>query len=176
MQGTRASLRYAKALFETAKKQAAVNDVLQDLEALKNIIGQKTEFFNIIHNPTIKRNTKEVLFLKIFKNKIQDLTMQFLLLLLKKGRESILQQVIHHYIDLDMENRGVLLAELISAKPISEATKNAIKTKISATRKVQITEKIDKSILGGFIINIGDSQYDASVRKKINNVKRAFKL
>ena len=114
--------------------------------------------------------------MKIFKNKIQDLTMQFLLLLLKKGREAILQQVIYHYIDLDMENRGVLLAELISAKPISESTKSAIKTKISATRKVQLTEKIDKSILGGFIINIGDSQYDASVRKKINNVKRAFKL
>jgi len=176
MKGTRASLRYAKALFETAKKQAVVNDVRQDLELLNSIICQKTEFFSIIHNPTIKRNTKEGLFLKIFKNKIQDLTMQFLLLLLKKGRESILQHVIYHYIDLDMENRGVLLAELISAKPISEETKRAIKTKISATRKVQLTEKIDKSILGGFIINIGDSQYDASVRKKINNVKRAFKL
>ena len=176
MKGTRASLRYAKALFETAKKQAVVNDVKQDLELLNSIICQKTEFFNLIHNPTIKRNTKEGLLLKIFKNKIQDLTMQFLLLLLKKGRESILQQVIDHYIDLDMENRGVLLAELISAKPISETTKSAIKTKISATRKVQLTEKIDKSILGGFIINIGDSQYDASVRKKINNVKRAFKL
>jgi len=176
MQGTRASLRYAKALFETAKKQTAVNDVLKDLELLKSIINQKAEFFDIIHNPTIKRNTKEELFLKIFKNKIQDLTVQFLLLLLKKGRESILQQAIDHYIDLEMENRGALLAELISVKPISEATKNAIKTKISATRKVQLIEKIDESILGGFIINIGDSQYDASVRKKINNVKRAFKL
>ena len=74
MQGTRASLRYAKALFETAKKQAVVNNVLRDLELLNSIISQKTEFFNIIHNPTIKRNTKEGLFLKIFKNKIQDLT------------------------------------------------------------------------------------------------------
>jgi len=176
MQGTRASLRYAKALYETAKTQAVVSDIYKDLELLKSIINEKTEFFNIIHNPTIKRNTKEILFSKIFKNRVQDLTMEFLLLLLKKGREAILLEVIHHYIDLDMKNKGVLLAELISAKPISEHIKNDIKNKISATSKVQLTEKIDKSILGGFIINIGDSQYDASVRKKINNVKRAFKL
>ena len=176
MQGTRASLRYAKALFETAKSRAVVNDVYKDLELLKSILNEKTEFFNIIHNPTIKRNTKETLFSKIFKNRVHDLTMEFLLLLLKKGREAILTEVIHHYAELDMEDKGVLLAEVISAKPISENIKKDIKNKISANRNVQLSEKIDKSILGGLIINIGDSQYDASVRKKINNVKRAFKL
>ena len=176
MQGTRTSLRYAKALFETAKTQAVNSDVYKDLELLKSIINEKTEFFNIIHNPTIKRNTKEILFSKIFKNRVQDLTMKFLLLLLNKGREAILSEVIRHYIDLDMADKGVLLAEVISAKPISENIKKDIKNKISANGNVQLTEKIDKSILGGLIINIGDSQYDASVRKKINNVKRAFKL
>ena len=62
MQGTRASLRYAKALFETAKSRAVVNGVYKDLEFLQSILNEKTEFFNIIHNPTIKRNTKEILF------------------------------------------------------------------------------------------------------------------
>lgn len=173
---TRASLRYAKALFETAKTQNSVNSVLLDFEMLESTINQKGEFFTLINNPTISSNKKTELFNKLFQNKINATTMQFLLFILKKGRESILKDIIVRYKTLNLEAQKIILAEVITASPISEEMKEEIKSKINPNKKVKLVEKIDKSILGGLIINSGDLQYDMSVRKKLNNVKRAFKL
>ena len=176
MQGTRASSRYAKALFDTAKKNGSINSVLVDLELLEDIINQKSMFFNLINNPTISHKKKADIFTKLSQNKIHNTTMQFLLLVLKKSRESILLQVIKKHKDLNFEAQKIILAEVVTARPISDDIKEAIKHKLSPNRKVQLVEKIDQRILGGLIINSGDLQYDASVRKKLNNIKRAFKL
>ena len=99
-----------------------------------------------------------------------------LLFVLKKGREPILLQIIKKYKYLNLEAQQIILAEVVTASPMSDQMKEAIKNKLNPNKKVQLVEKIDQQILGGFIINSGDLQYDASVRKKINNVKRAFKL
>jgi len=176
MQGTRASLRYAKALFGIAKKDDSLNDVILDLEQIEEIINDKSEFFQLINNPTISHKKKAELFSKIFQNKIHNTTMHFLLFILKKGRESILSQIIKKYKYLNLEAQQIILAEVVTASPVSEHIKEVIKNKINPNKKVQLVEKIDQRILGGFIINSGDLQYDASVRKKINNAKRAFKL
>tara|TARA_Y100001968_G_C19412320_1_gene747009 strand:+ start:489 stop:1019 length:531 start_codon:yes stop_codon:yes gene_type:complete len=176
MQGTRASLRYAKALFHTAKQNSIVKNVLTDIEQIEDIINQKSEFFNLIHNPTISHKKKKDLFVQIFQNKIHDTTMQFLYLVLNKGRESMLLQIISNYKDLHFEEQEIILAEIVTASPISEEMRQIIKNKINPKKQVQLVEKIDRSILGGVIINSGDLQYDASVRNKLNNIKRAFKL
>ena len=84
MQGTRASLRYAKALFETAKTEGTTQEVLQDLQVLEDIINEKSEFFNLINNPTISNQKKGELFSAVFQNKLHKTTMQFLFLILKK--------------------------------------------------------------------------------------------
>ena len=176
MQGTRASLRYAKALFETAKTEGTTQDILIDLELLQDLINEKTELFNLINNPTISNQKKGELFRKVFQNKLHKTTMQFLFLVLKKGREALLLEIIKKYKTLNRESLNIVLAEVVTAKPMSNDIKEEIKNKLSLNRKVQLIEKIDENILGGFIINSGDLQYDASVRKKINNVKSAFKL
>ena len=176
MQGTRASLRYAKALFEASKTEGTAQEVLRDLEVLQNLINEKTEFFNLINNPTISNQKKRELFRTVFQNKLHKTTMQFLFLVLKKGREALLLEIIKKYKALNLESLNIVLAEIVTAKPMSEDIKEKIKKKLSANKKVQLIEKIDESLLGGFIINSGDLQYDASVRKKINNVKSAFKL
>jgi F-type H+-transporting ATPase subunit delta len=176
MQSTKASLRYAKAIFNLAKEQNIVDQLLLDFKSLAAIINEKTELFSLIKDPTIKHQKKIKLFQKVFDSKLHTTTMQFLILVLKKGRESMLSQMLDKYTELYNKEKGIVLAEIISSKPISEELKENIKQKISSDRKVELKETIDKSILGGFIINSGDLQYDASIRKKINNVKRAFKL
>tara|TARA_Y100000994_G_scaffold227809_1_gene211650 strand:- start:1472 stop:2002 length:531 start_codon:yes stop_codon:yes gene_type:complete len=176
MQSTKASLRYAKAIFNLAKEQNIVDQVLLDFKNLAAIINEKTELFFLIKDPTIKYQKKIKLFEKAFDSKLHKTTMQFLILVLKKGRESILLQIFQKYTELYNQEKGIVLAEIISSKPLSEELKENIKQKISFDRKVDLKETIDKNILGGFIINSGDLQYDASIRKKINNVKRAFKL
>ena len=176
MQSTKASLRYAKAIFETAKERGCVDPILIDLKKVGEIIDEKKELFSLIHNPTINHKKKSDLFVKAFGSKLHNTTMSFLMLVFKKGRESALSQIINRYKELYNKEKGIVLAEIISSKPLSEEIKESVKQKINPKGPVDLKEIIDKSILGGFIINSGDLQYDASVRKKINNVKRAFKL
>ena len=70
----------------------------------------------------------------------------------------------------------IIVVELSSTTPLSPELKESIKKKVSLTADVRLVEKIDKSLIGGFIINRGDKQYDASIRKKIRNTKRVFKV
>ena len=176
MQSTKASLRYAKALFGLAKDENAVDAVLLDFKSINLIINERTEFFSLIQDPTIKSKKKINLFTKAFNSRIHEITMKFLILVFQKGRESMLSQIIAKYQQLYNEDKGIVLVEIISSKPLSEEVKETLKQKVSPSGQVKLKESIDKNLLGGFIINSGDLQYDASVRKKINNVKRAFKL
>ena len=166
MQTTKASNRYAKALFEKAIEKNSTDQVLADLKLILTSINEEAGLVDLVKNPTIKKNIKTTIFKKAFGSKINGITMDFLSLVISKGRESFLLDMIKKYINLYNQQNNIRVAEL----------KESIKQKINNGGRVQLNEKIDKSLLGGFIIKTGDLQYDASVKKKINNAKRAFKL
>ena len=109
-------------------------------------------------------------------SKINGITMDFLSLVIAKSRENFLLDMIKKYINLYNQHNNIRVAQIISAQPLSAELKESIKQKINNKGSVELNEKIDKSLLGGFIIKTGDLQYDASVKKKINNAKRSFKL
>ena len=176
MLNNKASYRYAQALFSLAQEQKIQDTILMDCKFVLSEFNQTEELFKLIKNPTIKKDFKKRLFEKIFSNKIEKVTMNFIGLLLKKGRESLLPMILENYNLLYNKEKNIILAEVVSSKPLDEDLINRIKDKLRGLGRVTLKEKLDPKILGGFIIKIGDLQYDASVKKQINNVKRAFKL
>tara|TARA_B100000902_G_C27317833_1_gene922440 strand:- start:1738 stop:2268 length:531 start_codon:yes stop_codon:yes gene_type:complete len=176
MQSTKASLRYAKAVFEIAQSKGVEDKVFEDLNNIRHEINRKTELFYLIKDPTIKCQNKITLFKKVFETKTDPLTMQFLILVLTKNREFQLVHMIDKYEELYNKKKGISVLEVVSSEPLGDTMKEAIKLKIKPGKQVKFKETIDKSLLGGFIVNSEGLQYDASIRKKINNIKRAFKL
>ena len=177
MQKTRASIRYAKALFQLALENTKTKEVLNDLIITSELINTEEELNSIITNPTIKQNKKEKLFRKLFENNIDPITMSFIILVIKKGRESIFVEITNKYMEIYNLHNNISVVDVVSANPISDNLKERIKEKTSFRGgEVQLNETLDKKLLGGFIIKRGDLQYDASIRKKLNNAKRAFKL
>ena len=132
--------------------------------------------FYLIKDPTIKCQNKITLFKKVFETKTHPLTMQFLTLVLKKNREYQLAHMIDKYEELYNKKKVISVVELVSSEPLSDSMKEAIKLKIKPSAQVKFKETIDTSLLGGFIVNSEGLQYDASIRNKINSIKRAFKL
>ena len=131
----------------------------------------------LIANPTISQSVKKTVFDKIFNQKVNKITMNFILLVIKKGREMYFSDIIYKYENIYHQHKNIRIVEIISAEPLTEALRIRVKEKLGSTdTEIQLKEKIDSSLLGGFIIKRGDSQYDASIRKKLNNAKRAFKL
>ena len=176
MQSNKASKRYAKALFVTAKEKEKAKRVFLDCNNILTILNKEEKLNQLIKNPTIKKTIKINVFEKLFINHVGKITMDFLILVIQKGREVMIKDIVEYYKELYNIDNNITVAEVISSKKLSKDLKEAIKHKISPNREVKLTEKIDQELLGGFVVRTGDLQYDASVRKKINNVKRAFKL
>ena len=176
MQTTKASNRYAQALFEIAIENNIIDEVMVDLKLVSDMIQHEPELADLIKNPTINKTTKKTIFEKILSNKTNRTTINFLSMVISKNREIYLLDIINKLGELYNKHNNIVIAHIISAEPMGEDLKTKIKEKINNAGSVYIEEKIDKNLLGGFIIKTGDLQYDASVRKKINNAKRAFKL
>ena len=175
MKTTKASGRYAQALLSISQEKNIEDIVLSNCKTLLKMFNTDAEFVDFVKNPTIAKSKKINFFNKVFVG-FNNLMADFLNLVVKKGRESELRSIAGKYIDLYNLAKGVVVVEIISAKPLGEDLKNNLKQQMNVSGKVEIKEKIDRTIIGGFIIKMGDSQYDTSVRKKLKNVKRAFQL
>ena len=177
MKKTSASIRYAKALFALALANRQTEDVLKDLTMINHTIKQEAPLINLISNPTITRTIKQNIFKKLFMEKINKTTSRFLSLVIKKRRESFLLDIIEKYQQTYNTHHNISVVEIISAQSLSDETKENIKKKMSVQGGVvELKQRIDPRLIGGFIIKRGDFQYDTSIRRKLNNAKRAFKL
>jgi len=175
MKTTKASGRYAQALFNISQEKNIEDTVLNNCRVLLNMFETELVFVDFVKNPTIAKSKKTDFFKKVFAG-FHGVMLDFLILAVRKGRESELNNMAQKYIDLYNTQKGVVVVEIISAKPLASDLKMNLKQKMNVSGSVEIKETIDKNVIGGVIIKMGDSQYDASIRKKINNVKRAFQL
>jgi len=176
MLNNKASYRYAQALFSLAQENNKQDAILLDCNLILDAFNTTKELFSVVKNPTINKELKKQLFEKVFSNKVGKEIMSLISLLLKKGRESLLPMILKNYNTLYNKDKNIVVAQIVSSKPLADDLINTIKDKLSVMGRVTLKEKQDEKLLGGFIIKIGDLQYDSSVKKQINNVKRAFKL
>ena len=175
MKITKSSGRYAQALFNIAQEKSIEDVILNNCQEVLKMFNENITFVDFVKNPTIAKSAKIKLFNSVFAGS-HSIMLDFLMLVVKKGRESELSNMAWKYIELYNAKKGVVVLEIVSAKPLDRDLKINLKKKINLSGGVKIKETIDKSIIGGFIIKMGDSQYDASVRKQLNSVKRVFQL
>lgn len=173
MKGTRAASRYAQALLELAIERNQVDAVAADMKNIVAVDAESREFQLLIQSPVISSDKKIAIFNEIFKG-LNELTNKFVELITKKGREGMLADIAVSFDRLVMEHKGITPLTIISANPLDAATKATILSKLQGlvSDKTEVTEKIDPSLIGGFIVRTGDKQIDASVASQLNNLKQ----
>ena len=169
------SYRYASGLFQLAKDQNLLKDFLSDCQLILKH-EQNKEFGDLVMNPTLSKKKKLEIFTEAFKGQVSIKFLDFFKLLITKGRESHLFSITKTYIVLYNKLKSIIVAEVVSTTPLEKNVLNMIKEKFASLGKVEITQTIDKNIVGGIIVKVGDLQYDLSIRNQINSVKRAFKI
>ena len=173
MSSTRAAIRYAKAILEIASSKNAANDVSNDMFLISSIIKENVELDTFIQNPTIKVEVKENALLEVFAN-TNGVTKSLFHLLFENKRFEILGAVASEYTKLFAEMNGVEVAKVTTAIPMDADLEAKVKAKIAtfSDKKVTIENTVDASIIGGFILRIGDKQYNASVANRLQVLKR----
>lgn len=173
MKGTKAASRYAKALLELAIEHNKLDQVSADMQTLSAANRETKEFQLFLDSPVINAEKKNSIFRELF-GQFDKVTIMFMELITKNGREAILPEIAASYEAQLKAHQGIVPVTLVSAKALDQATKKTILDKVQASvnGKIELEEQIDESLLGGFIVRMGDNRIDASVANQLKNLKQ----
>ena len=173
MSGIRSAIRYAKAILEIADSKGVASEVSADMTLIAKTITGNPELSHFIQNPLIKTDTKKNVVLEVFAT-VNPVTQSLFHLLLENKRFEILAAIAVEYNNLFDVMNGVEVAKVTTAFPMDTALEAKVLAKIAtfSDKKVTIENTVDASIIGGFILRIGDKQYNASVANRLHVLKR----
>lgn len=173
MNQSKISVRYAKALFLLSKEKNVLDTVREDITSIDEVC-ENGDFISLIESPIVKGSDKQTVLNKIFEGKISDLSLSFLNLILKNKRESYIRDIARNFQDLYKQDQGIKTAVFTSPFAIDEKLKASIAELIkkSFNTEVELKEEVNEDLIGGFILRVGDNQYDASVSSKLQDLKR----
>lgn len=170
---SRAAIRYAKAMYEIASEENSVNEVYKDVSLIKELYGDSLDFKNLLSNSQINHQDKKKAILSLLENS-NALTKKLIDLLIHNKRLSIIGDIAISLIQLYNKQNDIKEATVITASPIDEDLKSIILSKIntSDSKSISLTNIIDSSIIGGFIIRFDGKEYNASMKQNLNNLKK----
>ncbi len=176
MSGSRAAVRYAKAILSFALEQSKEVEVNNDMLMVVSTIEESKDLQLVLNSPVLKAESKKAALKEIFSSKVSGLTIGLIDLLVENKRLSILTDVAKKYTVIFDELKGIEVAKVTTAVPLTEALNTQVLAKIKEVtgKEASIENIIDPSIIGGFILRIGDIQYDASISNKLQVLKREF--
>jgi len=172
---SRAAKRYAKALIELAAERDILQQVDSDMRFISSSIDENPELRNLLHNPIINGQVKQDA-LQGFYGDLSPLALDIIRVLVENKRIELLQDVADQYIILYEQLKQEDVAEVTTAIVLDKALEKKVLQKLKAItgNTVSLNNTIDESILGGFILRIGDIQYNASIASKLENLRREF--
>lgn len=176
MSTSRAALRYAKALLLEAEQQNIVEELQEDMQVVSATLQDSKDLRLALHSPIIKANDKKEILLQVFAKQTKT-THRLLEVLAHNKRTDLLGAIASIYIDLYNQQAGVKQVEVTTATEITpeiEARVLAKAKEITKAKKVILTSKINPELLGGFIIRVGDLEYNASVANQLQTIRKEF--
>lgn len=168
--------RYAKSLLNLAQEKNLVEEFKTDLAMYIDVFHTSYDFNLMMHSPIIQKSKKIAIVKQIFEGKISEPMMAFFLLVIKKGRESGLDEISTEFLRQYDLYKGIQKATVISAKALSTEARTKISALVAekTNKTVELTEKIDEDLIGGFILRIGDIQIDNSIESQLRKIKNSI--
>ena len=176
MEGTRAAIRYAKALLNLAKEHGLHEEVNENMLLIVNTIDESKDLQVMLKSPIIKTEIKKNVLNSIFESYINDLSKGLLKLLIENKRIELLRLVAKQYTVIFDFLMGYEVATVTTAIPLTPEMEKEIFEKINklTSKEVSIKNIVNPEIIGGFILRIEDMQYDASILNKFKSLKKEF--
>ena len=170
-----AATTYGNALFELAVEESKVDQLNEEAEAVLQVLKSETELSKLMDHPKIVKEEKNKILESIFKGRVSDDMVGFLLLLLKKDHYGEAIPTMEYFLAQVKENKKIGIAYVTTAVELSQAQKKAVEAKLLATTGYLTFEmhfSVDAALIGGMIIRVGDRVVDSSVRSKLMDLSR----
>lgn len=173
MSEARAASRYAKAVMDLALEQKMAGDVERDMRLVLDTIAESESLREVLGSPVLKASEKEEALKALFA-KATGLSKQLFALLADNKRIGILDEVARQYLLLYEQLKGQDVAHVTTSVPLTpELEQKLLKQLKGITGKdVSLDSEVDPSLIGGFVLRVGDLEYNASISSKLENLKR----
>lgn len=177
MADSRAASRYVKSLLTLAVEKNVLEEVHKDMLFFSKVIADSRPFELLLLSPVIKHDKKLAILKKLFEGKVHSLTMSFFEIITRKNREPLLAGIATAFHNAYNEYKGIGKATVTTAVPLDATLRAEIEELVRAhsdKKKIELEEKVDPDLIGGFVLKVGDRQIDASISNKIKTLKLKF--
>lgn len=177
MQNPRLAARYSKSLLDLALERDSLDATLKDVQLLHAICQQSSDFVNMLRSPVIKAGKKLQIIDAVLGGRISELTTAFISLLTRKGREAALPGIAIAFIDQYKALKNIKTVKLTTAVKVDEAVTENIRKRVAAGMQgytVELATAVNPDLIGGFVIEMEDKLFDASIRKELSDIKAQF--
>jgi len=168
--------RYAKSIYGLALEKGSVEAVKKDFELIRTVCKQNPDFYILLKSPVVFADKKQKVVDAVFQGKLSKITDELIKIIIRKGREAYLPDIaqcfLNQYDIINSIQRGVL----VSAAPLNPEFVQKIKSFVEKELNTSffIEEKTDPSLIGGFVLRVGDRLFDGSVSGKLEQLRQEF--
>ncbi len=164
---------YSEALFDVAVETDKIDLFMEDLNGVVDSFNEHPEFFELLKTPQISIEEKKDIIENVFSGKINEEVLNFLKIVMDKKRGNEIAAITKAYEARVYKHKGIEKATVVSAVPISDENMKAITEKLETLtgKSIEMTSKIDKTILGGVTVRIGDRVIDGSLKSRLEDVR-----
>jgi len=169
--------RYANSLLDLSVEENKLEQIHDDFQGLKTALESR-DLYLMLKSPIINASKKAQILKTLFDGKVDKMTMSFIDIVARKGRENILPEIITNFLESYKLRKKVSSVKVISAEALSADVIANIKKELAASNvansEIDLEMEIDPTLVGGFVLQIGDKLYDASVAHQLNKLRKTF--
>lgn len=169
------SKTYGDALFELAVEKNKVDVLFGEIEQLKGVLSENDEFGRLMNHPKIIKEEKIQVAKNVFEGRISDELLGFIMIIISKDRYKDIDAILDYFIAEVKRYKGIGVATVTTAVPLKEEQCRKIEQKLLDTTQYTTMEMhydLDKSLIGGMVIRIGDRVVDSSIKTKLNELQK----
>lgn len=170
--------RYAKSLFGLALERNVADAIYLDMEMVHSTCAANRELVTLLRNPIVQSDKKASIIKAVFGPRVNELTNAFMNIVIDKNRSSDLFGIAGAFIQFYKDYKGIVTAHIATPVALDAAMRETILNLVKKSKgdKVELIEEVDPSLIGGFVLTVGDEQHDTSISRKITMLKREYNI
>jgi F-type H+-transporting ATPase subunit delta len=177
MADARVASRYVKSLLGLAVERGLLEEVSNDMQMLDRVCTSNRDLVNMLRSPIIRHEKKKNVLHALFKGRVNSLTFDIIDILTRKNREPLLPAIAKEFHVAYNLYKGIGKATITTTVPMDAALRaeiEAVVKQLSSKKEIELIEKTDPALIGGFVLNVGDRQIDTSISSKLKHLKIKF--